>query len=161
MSLLSNLSKVEDLTFRRDQHESVRFIILIGTTYVFLTLLLVFKILIKRGGIALVACETGEGSKFLAILGIFNSTKLEDRTIDVLNLLKFLRIFLFDLGQKLKKVLKNNALELPEEAIGLKSFTRNVERKVISYIKEQVRRRSLGMYKQLYRQQQPWPRLPT
>ncbi len=121
----------------------------------FLTLLLVFKVLIKGGSIALVACETSKRNEFLAILGVFNSTEFEDRTVDVLDLLELLRILLFELCQKLEKMLDNNAFKLFKETIRLKSFTRNIERKIIGFTKGQVSGHIIRMYERLYRRQQP------
>jgi len=128
-NFLSNLSKVEDLPQIKLKHDGSP---IEQKIHVSLTLLLVLNVLFKGSHIALVGCESGKRSKFLAVFSVLDCTQLENRAINILNLLKSLRFFLFDFAHELYQSLENDALELSKKLVGLESLARNVERKVIS-----------------------------
>jgi hypothetical protein len=98
-----------------------------------LTLLLVLEVHVEGSGVALVSVETRELGQLVAVLGIFDCTKLDDRAINLLDLLPLLRVLLLNLLEKLDETLENDALELLQESVRLKSLSGDVERKIIGY----------------------------
>lgn len=102
-----------------------------GGTYLLLTLLLVLEVHIKGGRVPLVGVEASEFGQLLAVLGVFNGAQLDDGTIDPLDFLPFFGVLLLNFLQKLDETLEDDALELLQEPVRLKSLTGDIERKVI------------------------------
>jgi hypothetical protein len=82
--------------------------------------------IIERSVIPLVSGMTCKSCKFLAILVIFRSTKLEGRVVCLGDLIELLWILLSNLSKELNEATDNDVLDLFEESAGLQGLTRYI-----------------------------------